>query len=190
MSRRKQRLVLVGVFALFFIPVLMAWLLRINPIQLNTVNYGVLLDPPRQTTAASLTIQHALENSAELFADDWTMVVVGTEDCAASCRENLIATRQARTAINKDFDRVRRILVTTQSVASDAREELLRLHPDLTLVTASATWVEKFTAAHAEPGAAWLVDPRGYQFMHYPGKLNASHILKDLKRLLKISAVG
>lgn len=190
MSKRKQRLTIIGVFALFFLPVLAAYILRLNPIGLTTVNYGQLVEPPRLTSASELTVQHELEHSAKLFVEDWTMIVVGGAGCDLACSNTLDATRQARIAVNKDFDRVRRVLLTTGKLKQADADALLKQHPDLTFAIAPQSWIEDFTSAHESPSAVWLVDPRGFQFMVYPGKLNPTHLLKDLKRLLKISAVG
>ena len=190
MSQRRQRLVLVGVFALFFIPVLSAWVLRHNPLLVGTVNQGILLERPRAITAAGLQVQHTPYPDLPLLEETWSVITVAGPACDDVCVKNLYATRQARASINKDYDRVRRLLVVTQSIPTADLEPITAAHPDLTVVVALRNWLEVFTRDISHRPNTFVVDPRGFLFITYPVPTQSADILKDLKRLLKISAVG
>ncbi|MEM7406076.1 MAG: hypothetical protein AAF458_12330 [Pseudomonadota bacterium] len=190
MSKHNQRLAIVGIFAVFLLPVTLALLLRVNAVSLNTVNFGELLEPPRELSAQGLTLDHALAPQQPLFEDVWTVLILAPEGCAQACISVLDGTRQARTAVNKDYDRVLRLLVTPAPLTRNVREELLDNHPDLALAHAKPAWMRSINALKAPVPSVWLIDPRSFQFMSYPAPLEAGYLLKDLKRLLKISKVG
>ena len=190
MNQRRQRLVLVGVFALFFIPVLSAWVLRHNPPLVRTVNQGILLESPRAIAAAGLQVQHTPYPQLPLLEEAWSVITVAGPACDDACTENLYATRQARASVNKDYGRVRRILVMTQAISTEDLEPITAAHPDLTVVVAPQNWLEAFTRDISHRTNTFVVDPRGFLFITYPLPTQPADIFKDLKRLLKISAVG
>ena len=190
MNQRRQRLILVGVFALFFIPVISAWVLRHNPVLIGTVNKGILLEPPRAVSAAGLQVQHTPYPDVPLLLKTWTVITVAARTCDADCTQNLYATRQARAGINKDYDRVRRILVVTHALPAAELEVLTREHPDLTVLVVTPAWLKTFEQDISHGPDTYIVDPRGFLFITYPVPTQSADIRKDLKRLLKISAVG
>ncbi len=190
MNQRRQRLILVGVFALFFIPVLSAWILRHNPLLVGTVNKGILLETPRAVSAAGLRVQHTPFPDTPLLRETWSLITLAGRICDDACSQNLYATRQARAGVNQNYDRVHRLLVVTQPLDASALSELRAQHPDLTVIVATQGWRQALTAALAHQPDTFVVDPRGFLFMTYPVPTQAADILKDLKRLLKISAVG
>ena len=190
MKRRQQRLTLIGVFAIFLIPIASAWYLRLNPIDGPTSNRGVLVDPPVQFNATNLTVRHAFNPPKTFLRDEWTIVMLTDGACGSACEQALHASKQARIAVNKDFDRVRRLLLTSQRQTPSVVETHIQEHPDLAVGSAGGEWRQQFEASAAgQVTAAYLVDPRGFQFMRYPAPLVSADLLKDLKRLLKISKV-
>lgn len=190
MNPRRQRLILVGVFALFFLPVLSAWLLRHNPLPVGTVNKGILLETPRAVSAAGLQVQHTPYPETPLLRETWSLITLAGQTCNDACSQTLYATRQARAGVNQNYDRVHRLLVATQPLDASALSELRAQHPDLTVAVATEDWLRAFTATLSPRPDTFVVDPRGFLFMTYPVPTQAADVLKDLKRLLRISAVG
>ena len=190
MNKRKQRIMLVGVFALFFVPIVLALVLRLNPALLGTVNKGVLIEPPRELNSAGLKVLMTPYPDVPLLRETWSVLTLSNGTCDEKCSQNLYATRQARTAVNKDYDRVRRVLVVTETLTSENLEKLKAAHPDLTVVVTAAAWLDAVRIGITKAADTYIVDPRGYLFISYPVPTQSSDLLKDLKRLLKISAVG
>ena len=190
MSKKRQRLILVGVFALFFIPVLTAWIMRHNPLLVGTVNKGVLLDPPRAISAQTLKIQRTPYPDAPLLSDSWSVITLTGNVCDDRCSESLYATRQARAGVNQNYDRVRRILVVTEALPEAPLASLTKQHPDLVVVIAPRVWLANFKGEMTPVPDTFVVDPRGFLFITYPQPTQPADLLKDLKRLLRISAVG
>ncbi|NKC15701.1 MAG: hypothetical protein GKR94_26935 [Gammaproteobacteria bacterium] len=191
-QRTKQRIGLIGVFALFFIPVVAALFLWANPRllgALGTTNYGVLLPEARQITPPSLRSAAIVKGESPGFSEKWSMITLDSGSCSNACRARLHALWTAHVATNKDIDRVARVLLLpedAQPVADFTNED------GLAVFKVPLRWAQTLTGESDpfSPGRVYLVDPRGFVFMYYPDPLDARDLLKDLKRLLKISKVG
>jgi cytochrome oxidase Cu insertion factor (SCO1/SenC/PrrC family) len=95
----------------------------------------------------------------------WQMIYLRPLTCDADCQqlENTLAA--VYTALGKERDRVisRQVIITPPIVTS---------------------------LKAAEQGGTLIVDPQGWLVVHYPPHAEPKGILKDLKRLLRLSHVG
>jgi hypothetical protein len=183
--RRRARLQFVLVAAAFLGTPLVATLLYAygdKGHHGDTVNKGVLVDPPRPVDGAA----------ALGLLDRWTLVVVAPSGCDAGCERTLTTLRQVRLTLGHDVDRVGRLLVS--GAAADA-PRLAPAHPDLgvldagqagALIAVTADLAEGPTAA-GQGGRAFLVDPLGNLMMTYAPDPAPKDVQSDLKRLLKNS---
>ena len=118
------------------------------------------------------------------------MVMIDSGACDAACQEKLYQTRQIRTMLGKERERVERWwLITDQVIPS---HDLIALHPDLKLLFVANKSLENLPL---QPGATladhvYLIDPRGHLMMRYPPKPDPMKIKKDLDKLLKASSIG
>jgi hypothetical protein len=109
--------------------------------------------------------------------------------CDELCRQRLYDTRQVRTALDRDMDRVQRVLIADAGCCD--MQELLKMHPDLTIVPlgiAVEPLLKLLPAANTQ--RIYLVDPLGNAMMYYEADAKAKGILEDLKRLLRLSQIG
>jgi hypothetical protein len=188
----RQRLTLIGVFALFFVPVLTAYILRLNPEfigDFSTSNRGELIQPPRALEPGLLTLVQYTEATPLSFKAHWTVLSFVLNACDADCEAHLHALHNAHIATHKDKARVQRVLV----LPSDGRvPDVVGRIPELLVVRASPETLSAITGSakiNSSTGVH-LVDPRGFVFMRYAPDQSAADVLKDLKQLLKISKVG
>jgi cytochrome oxidase Cu insertion factor (SCO1/SenC/PrrC family) len=117
----------------------------------------------------------------------WVLVTFDAAACDAACEKKLYFMRQIRTAQHKDMGRVERVWVLTDAGAP--RAELL------TAIEGTRIAAQKDVAAAKDfPGNAvdhvYVVDPLGNLMMRFPRDPDPSRMLKDLKRLLRLSQVG
>lgn len=144
----------------------------------DTVNAGVLVDPPRPVAEAA----------ALGLTDAWTLMVVAPTGCAAGCERTLATQRQVRLTFAKDMVRIRRVLV---SGADADASRLAAAHPDLAVLALGSAEAARAAIAGLPgatvDGAAWLIDPMGNLMMAYDVDAAPQDIQKDLKRLLKNS---
>ena len=145
---RRGRRQLVALAALFFVPLAVAFWLYYGPTDWRPAggsNRGELIDPARPMPAVSLPMADGSQSGTGLLRGKWTMLYVGDGACDERCRKALYLTRQSRTALNKDMDRIQRVFLATGTQIDSAF--LAREHPDLLVLKLQG------------PNAARLVEP-------------------------------
>jgi cytochrome oxidase Cu insertion factor (SCO1/SenC/PrrC family) len=199
---RRQRSVLVGIALLFFAPLGLAFFLYygLGWHPGGRVNHGQLVEPPQPLPELALPLAAAGDGSADATSNPqflkgkWTFLYLGPGSCPAACQQDLYLTRQVRTALGKDRERVQRVFLADGAPADIAT--LRSEHPDLTtvLVTAEAApLVALLRKAEPQEAAAdriYLIDPLGNLMMLYPAGAAPRGMLEDIKRLLGLSHVG
>ncbi|MDE2305104.1 MAG: hypothetical protein KGL34_06055 [Gammaproteobacteria bacterium] len=198
LDRRRQRRLLLGIAALFFVPLGIAFYLYYGHPALRPagmVNHGDLIQPPRPLPSLALPLFAGGDTAPGFLQHKWTFLYVGSGVCGEHCRAALYETRQIRTALNRDMTRVQRVFLAT-GACCDA--EFLRTdHPDLITVRAGAAAAPLIALLPryggvdpAEAGRIYLVDPNGNLMMSYPADARPKGMLEDLKRLLQLSNIG
>jgi hypothetical protein len=201
---RRQRRMLIALALLFFAPLAVSFFLYYGgdwrPIR--HVNRGDLVNPPRPLPDVSLPI--ARGPSASIGADrttptflkkKWTLLYWGAGSCTSRCRTNLYDTRQVRTALNRDMDRVQRVFVAEGECCD--WQYLESQHPDLITVRATSDAAPLLALLPAFGGVSpatadrvYIIDPLGNLMMSYAPDAKPKGMLEDLKRLLGLSSVG
>jgi len=189
----KARGALIGLAALFFLPLLGSfWLYYIGGWRpAGSTNHGELLSPVRQLSELRLQQQGGEPLDAEALLGKWTFVYIDSGDCDETCRNALWVIRQTRLLLAQDMDRVNRIFVA-ESACCD-RDFLDSEHPGLMVVTpdplAGETALAQFPRDPAVP-YAYIVDPLGNLVMRFDTRENPKGLLGDVKKLLKLSHIG
>jgi len=184
----RARLKLALVFAIFLGPLLaaFAWYYGIGGAPRATTNHAPLLTPPVPLRAFANPMVAGARFNLESLRRKWSIVHLLPAPCAAQCERALYHTRQARLALGRDTARVQRILL-------GQRAQLTRLaadHPDAIRLTPAATGLEHQLAALPHPADTVLIDPLGNAMLIIPATLAPRDLLKDLKKLLKLSRIG
>lgn len=198
-NARAPRLKFLAIAALFATPVVLATLLySVGWRPQATVNTGDLVQPVR--TIANVPLQ-AADGRTLTFADlrsKWTMLYFVGSACESACDQALAKIRQAHLLQGKDSDRLQRVLVVTAPANSAQLAAIAQAHPDVLVLTGGAAAMadlqREFTlparGAPVASGRVYVVDPVGNLMMSYAPDAQAKGMLKDLKRLLKISQIG
>lgn len=189
--RRRNRLLLVGTFLLFFVPIVGAWLMNIflpGWLPFGTTNHGILVQPVRPVTAASLRRGEGGAMAADYLTGRWTVVHFPGPACEQDCLAGLGRSRQVQLALGEDTERVQLLLVLPSAGAPFTGDP----PAGSTVAVADPRWLEVlvFGETPAPTAGIYLVDPRGYLMMRYPGDVGQRGLLSDLERLLKISKIG
>lgn len=194
---RRPRWTLAVLVAVFVAPPLTAWLLYFGGWRPgDTVNYGILITPPRPVGVLALERRGGGALDAKSLSGKWTLIQVDRFPCDARCAHRLWVTRQVRITLGKDLDRVRRVLVLTGPGVDPHARAMQAAHPDLIVAGGTPAqlarlyrWLDAGEARAVE-GHVFLVDPRGNLMMRYPRDLKPEGLQKDLRRLLKYSRIG
>ncbi len=171
--RRKNRWMLIGLFAFFMTPVLVALYLNSNltdwkPGALN-VN-GELIQPVLPIPDADSV------SNAPWTRELWTMLVVAGDDCNAACVSGLEKSASVHRALGRLQPKIQRALLST-AADLDNDPSLIRLQ--------SSSGIDQLLADNQLSGELFLVDPFGNFMMRYAEDFDPSGLRKDLQRLLK-----
>ena len=158
--------------------------------------HGDLVYPASPLPEFSFPAPEGSELTREDLRGMWTLLYIDGWDCDTACVDALYNTRQIRTALGKDMDRVQRVFLVN-SHCCEIRD-LGQEHPDL--ITAWLDGADRTTFIEVLPGyeqadplvsgRIYLVDPLGNLMMSYGSRSEPKGILTDLKKLLKLSHIG
>jgi len=197
--RRRSRLTLIGIFAAFAVPLLLAmiWLRVVQSGgggELGDTSRGELVQPVVPVVSIALTDTDGQPLDADTLRGIWTMAYVPVGECGEVCRRNLYHMRQIRLALNNRMKRVQRMVLPDPSAPLD--EELLAEHVGLVVVGEAARDAYVAAIDSTEEALApvddaiYLIDPLGNLMMRFSPDLPPESILKDVKHLLKVSKIG
>ncbi len=189
---RLQLLLLAGLFAAPVLAGWIAWKYATSSGVGDTTNAGTLISPARPLQPVDWVDGEGGALPQSLLTGRWSYVVLAGDGCDALCNERLYLTRQVRTSVNKDMSRVQRVLVLR---APPADLDALRAEqPDLVvMVLTGPQWQAfetQFGPADRSGHTLFMVDPLGNLMMRYQPEVPAKGVLKDLRKLLKVSQVG
>jgi cytochrome oxidase Cu insertion factor (SCO1/SenC/PrrC family) len=195
-ARRRSRLGLIGLAALFFVPLALSFWLYYGTDWRPSggAQHGELIDPARPLPDASLTRADGTPAGIDLLRGNWHLVYVGDGSCGASCRDALVKARQVRLALDKDVNRVSRVFLYLGAAPDPGF--LAAEHPDLVAARVDDEAGRPVLAAFpqdpppASAGHLYIVDPLGNLMMRYPAEAPPRAILSDLERLLRLSHIG
>jgi cytochrome oxidase Cu insertion factor (SCO1/SenC/PrrC family) len=197
------RLRLTLLLSLFAAPVLGAYALYFWAPQgwrpAGRTHQGHLLNPARPVESLSLHDVAGQRVDTTVLRDKWTLLLVGSARCGENCRTRLYDTRQVRTALGRNMPRVQRIYVATDRDDIETLGALLaREHPDLRLLVTEGSEIDRLDRQFnvdgrsplTHPGDLYLLDPHGNWLMVYTPADPPQGLLKDLKKLLRLSNIG
>ena len=196
---RRGRRQLLGLAALFFVPLALAFWMYYGPSgwrPSGDASKGDLIDPARPLPEIAVPTMEGGTTAPSFLRGKWTMLYVGDGLCDDACRRALYLTRQSRIALNKDMDRVQRVFLVTGRCCD--RAFLVQEHPDLVVARvedpAAAALLGPFPPYGGVPVAAagriYLVDPLGNLMMSYAPSAPDKALLTDMKKLLRLSHIG
>ena len=141
-------------------------------------SYGELLET-RPLAPLELSVA-----DAERWDGKWRLVLLAPDACATECRDALYATRQARTMLGRERERLLRVVVTPRGLDLPVVAE----NPDLLVILPPAILPDAWRAA-LDKGIL-LVDPLGNQVVLWPKNPDIKKLNQDLARLLRASRIG
>lgn len=197
---RRSRLTLILLGVLFVGPLIGAWILYNSGLRPGlTTNYGTLVVP---TTPLPKLELHTADGDAqpELMLGRWSLVQLGADSCDSACSDRLVSSRQVRLALGAagvEKDRVQLVfIVPSRAAAVAATEQLRATHKILHIVADEGPAGQRAADVFkpTDPQAVYLVDPNGNWLMTYQDQPSADEfqrgLLKDLKKLLRLSSIG
>jgi hypothetical protein len=191
-ATRRGRRQLILIASLFVVPLATAVLLYFSSGWRPVVNaQGTLIDPPRPLALEGVVMADGQPAPDGVLAAHWSVVHPVVGDCDERTRALLEELSRVRQALDKDADRVRRVIVhdgrcEAHELVTDGSDLLVLATPG----SRGAAFRAQFPPAVHGGDGIYIVDPHGNLMMSYPASGSARGLLKDLERLLRLSSIG
>ena len=124
-QRRRSRIKLVSIFAIFAVPLLLAsvylHMVRSSGGTIGDTSRGELIAPAVPLTEFALTTTDNEAFTLDSVRGIWTLLYVPEGDCLEACERNLYHMRQVRLALNHRMDRVQRAVLIQSPTQIESR---------------------------------------------------------------------
>jgi len=186
---RRNKLILLALFALFFIPVLVAYLMNAGVIHYRATpskNHGDLVTPP-------VEMRRYTRHAALAQADDrWKLVyVTAKQDCDEDCQKMLDAIYRIYLASGRHQPKVQPVVVGL-SGAVELTAQLAPVFQSVSLQGEPSARELFFKLSQQSMGGKagtgegfYIIAPEGFLMMSYPQGFNPSGTIKDMNILLR-----
>ena len=189
------RVKFLGLIVVFLSPFIGGWLaLYVFEVRPASGNYGTLIQPIKKLNWPILETMDG-EKLAAGFGRKWTFLLFAGASCDELCRNNLFYMRQVRTLLGRDTMRLQNVLITAQSL--DKKMKIyLQNFPNLKVIVKNrdpALYGQFYLQGLGEVGSSpriYLVDPDQNLMMYFPAENDQAQVLKDIKKLMKLSRIG
>lgn len=193
-QKRRGQIAAILIMSVVLLPMTAAYIIFHTGIGMpkGTANKGVLMAPPMALPELAL---RTLEGKAwDINANEkkWRYVIPGFAACDTTCEENLYLTRQVHIRLGNKAGRVERIyLLLDDNLSPELREKIKVEHPRLKIMQAEKqAWkalVANTNVVGDTSGRYFLMDQEGFMMMAYGKNHNGAALLKDVKKMLKLS---
>lgn len=182
----RNRLALLGLFALFFVPIALAMLLNAMGMRPAPGRAkGELLDPRPDLRTATLAHVDGTPYPWNPEARMWRIVALAPAQCDAACEASTRGIDTAWQLFNKDADRVDVLWIcrgpTCEPPAAARRIATLR-----TLRDAPALRALQPAATPSNGLPVLVVDPYGFVVLRYASGFDPADLRSDVSKLLKL----
>ena len=189
-QKNKGKLTLIGIFLLFFIPIIASWYLVFYTDFMQDsqgIQHGTLVSPV--VSIGSIKAKEISTMSEVEITKKWVLVFIQNNVCDESCNERLYQLRQIRLALGEDRDKVDRLVIFNQI---NDYNELKDSYSGQKFIDNSFKdyqfLVKKFNVVHSDKtNPIFLLYPYGFLMMQYPQGTDPKGIIKDIERLIKNS---
>ncbi|WP_395679425.1 hypothetical protein [Dokdonella sp.] len=178
--RNRNRLGLILILLLFAAPLLTAYVLNtLGWRPAGTRNYGTLIEPPQDLTAARFVGDDGKPIAWKDEDWSWTVFAVPGPSCARACLERIDELRRARLTLNQNAFRVRVV------VLGDIDAEALATMKPVARARDADGALAALRPAGVDEVAVAFADPHGFLVLRYPIGYDGNKLRKDLARVIK-----
>ncbi|CAM3302893.1 hypothetical protein BZK31_02180 [Pseudomonas floridensis] len=179
--QRKGRLQLLLVVAIALAPMILATCMYIFGFWVpeSRSYHGVLIG----------TGQSRADLGVSAVERRWQLLVSAPDRCEAACRQLVYLARQVQIGLGRDAPRASHALAGAQPLDPQYAATLDREYPHLLRYPLELSRYGTI-APDRQNAYLWIIDPHGNLVLRYDAGVNGNDLLKDLRRLLKLSNIG
>ncbi len=197
-QQKKGRLILLSLVIFFVSPLILVIYMHQTNWHPQGESVGQLIAPvvklevPSSFQKVKSSIKDPSDVSNNLWHDKWSIVLIA-QSCDQICASRLYDVRQIHASLEKNMNRVQRILITHQQDLALIQER----YPDLLILNQPGTDVDLLATQFNQGNQnafdlhnVYLVDPLGQWMMQYSAEVSARDLRKDIVQLLRYSWAG
>lgn len=192
-QKRRGKIGALLIMSIVFLPMIAAYTIYHTGfgIPIGTANKGVLMNPP--VALPALDLQSLDGMPWDIQAEKkWRYVIPGLATCDATCEETLYLTRQVHIRLGNKSGRVERIyLLLDDDLSSTLSEKIKTEHPRLKILRVNRqdwnTLMSETNVTGDSIGRYFLMDQEGFVMMAYNQEHDGAALLKDIKKMLRIT---
>ena len=127
----------------------------------------------------------------ERFKGKWILLQIGSGDCTAVCKRQMLEMRQLRLMQGKEMERIERVWLITDQQPVDT--VLMREYDGVTMLRVKPEVLQAWLPVEAGTTVTdhfFMIDPLGHLMMRFPKDADPNKMKKDIAKLLKASAIG
>ncbi len=192
-TRNRNRIALIAIFVLFFIPLLAAVILSSKWVQYKpeaTVNLGTLVEPP-------VPLNGQLKRDGTRSAQDeltgrWVLIHPLVDGCDTACIKEVTDLRQIHIGTGRHQEAVAILLLAQGTVNASLQAELEAIYDRFVIASdpdgrTMAALAKASNGTGPARGSSFIADPEGNIMLRYDPDYPPANINKDLRKLLKWS---
>ena len=192
MNRNQIKFLMV--ISIFIIPFVISYFLldKYNSNQeWQTTNYGNFVNPVLSINNIKIKSSSDNISNTNSLNGKWTLIQFVHKECLKDCLETTYLLRQINTALGKDMNRVQRIFISDSKIHTELLIKLQKLYPKLLVVNGPTNGLYNLLSNILKTDTVVLLtDPIGNVILTYKEGFEGKKLLKDLKKLLKLSRIG
>ena len=156
----------------------------------NKTNYGELIEPVISITNIPITnVNNDLKNTS-LLNGKWILIYQPHNTCMEQCLNEIYLLRQVHTALGKDADRLTRLLLSNKNTDNNLLTQVKKSYPNFIIVNKKPDALHGLIKKISSSSPLFLVDPLGNVILKYEDNFEGKKLLKDIKKLFRLSRVG
>ena len=183
-------LLIVMIFVLPFVVSNHLYNKHLSGEKLNTTNYGSFINPIVSLQDTSFFDITTIPRKYNSLDRKWYLIYITNPNCSDLCQNDIYLLRQINIALGKDMERVKRIVLLNDDTKTNLGKELQIKYPNLIVVSNQSSSFTKVLNKVKRNYNLFLVDPNGNVILGYNENFEGKKLLKDIKKLLKLSKIG
>lgn len=158
--------------------------------ELQTSNYGSFINPIVELSQSTFDDYSGENLNVNQHLTKWSLIYRMPKNCSQRCSDEIYLIRQVNIALGKDMNRLERVIVLNQTIPSSEIDDLVIKYPKAIVVkNNSSTFINEINKI-TDRYVLLLTDPLGNVILGYDEGFEGKKLLKDIKKLLKLSKIG
>jgi hypothetical protein len=185
-TQRRNRMMLLAIFAVFFGSLFLAGVLRFSGWRpAGTKAHGEMLQPPGDLRAVVPKLADGSDYAWNPRARLWRIALAPPADCIEACIKLAHDLDTVWQLTGKDADHVHVLWIGTPPPAMP-RDAALRVLQSSPALRAGLPRVDEIASNRGGGVPVYVIDPNGFVILRYPPGFDPAGLRADLSRLLKL----